>query len=71
MSQEKIKTTIPLAVIDRIMRENLPTKKISKEAKIEFDKVIVKLAKVVCENANTSTDNAKRKTVKAEDITFD
>lgn len=71
MSEGSKKTTIPLAVIDRIMREYLPDKKISKDAKIEFEKVLLQQAKVICENANASTDNAKRKTVKPEDITYD
>ncbi|MBN1330941.1 MAG: NFYB/HAP3 family transcription factor subunit [Candidatus Heimdallarchaeota archaeon] len=71
MSKESIKTTIPLAVIDRIMRENLPANKISRDAKIEFDKVLVKLAKAICENAKTSAEKAKRKTVMPEDIKFE
>ncbi|NHJ05958.1 MAG: hypothetical protein EAX90_14115 [Candidatus Heimdallarchaeota archaeon] len=66
MSKEK--TTFPLASIDRLMREYLPDNKIGLSAKVEFDKLLTKVAKLACEKTLAYTNKAKRKTVNAEDV---
>jgi histone H3/H4 len=71
MSKKSGKTNIPLAVIDRMMRETIGDMRISRDAKVEFDNVLATLAKKVCENAKACAEDAKRKTVMPEDIKID
>jgi len=66
MSEEK--ATFPLASINRLMREHLPNNKIGRDAKIEFGKLLTEVAKIACEKTLVYTNEAKRKTVKAEDV---
>ena len=66
MSKEK--STFPLATIERLMKEHLPNNKIGKSAKIEFGNLLAEVAKLACEKTLVYTNDAKRKTVKAEDV---
>jgi len=66
MSKEK--SAFPLASIERLMKEHMPNNKIGKDAKIEFGVLLADVAKLACEKTLEYTNDAKRKTVKAEDV---
>jgi len=66
MSKEK--SAFPLASIERLMKEQMPNNKIGKDAKIEFGVLLAEVAKLACEKTLEYTNDAKRKTVKAEDV---